>query len=135
MNWKKLSVLVGIPAALLLILYALNPKDFWSSPWFLVWCAMGGLPLIFYPAIWAPDLYRQANRSVSRPNRLLWTGIGFSLGAIIWFLVTIILFTQFPGILGLSIAGNFMIVFLPSMFLLAIGLTLIGQRASMWYLD
>jgi len=26
-------------------------------------------------------------------------------------------------------------VFLPSMFLLAIGLTLIGQRASMWYLD
>jgi hypothetical protein len=45
------------------------------------------------------------------------------------------LFTQFPGILGLSVAGNFMIVFLPSIFFLAIGLTLIGQRASMWYLD
>jgi hypothetical protein len=135
MNWRKLSILVAIPATLLLILYVLNPKDFWSSPWFLVWCAMGGLPLIFYPAIWAPDLYRQANKSVSRPNHLLWTGIGFSVGAIIWFLVTIILFTQFPGILGLSVAGNFMIVFLPSIFFLAIGLTLIGQRASMWYLD
>lgn len=135
MNWKKLSILVGIPAGLLLILYALNPKDFWSSPWFLVWCAVGGLPLIFYPAIWAPDLYRQANGSVSGPNRLLWRGIGFSLGAIIWFLASIILFTQYPGILGLSVAGNFMIVFLPSIFFLAIGLTLIGQRASMWYLD
>lgn len=135
MNWKKLSILVGIPAGLLLILYALNPKDFWSSPWFLVWCAVGGLPLIFYPAIWAPDLYRQANGSVSRPNRLLWRGIGFSLGAIIWFLASIILFTQYPGIFGLSVAGNFMIVFLPSIFFLAIGLTLIGQRASMWYLD
>jgi len=135
MNWKKLSILVGIPAGLLLMLYALNPKDFWSSPWFLVWCAVGGLPLIFYPAIWAPDLYRQANGSVSRPNRLLWRGIGFSLGAIIWFLASIILFTQYPGIFGLSVAGNFMIVFLPSIFFLAIGLTLIGQRASMWYLD
>jgi len=135
MNWRKLTIVVMVPIILLGALYLLNPRDFWHSPWFLIWLAIGGLPFIFYPAIWAPDLYRQMNARVARPNRLLWQGLGFLFGAIIWFLVSAGLLTQYPALLGLTAGGNALVMILPCMFLAAVGIVLIGQRLSMWYLD
>ena len=135
MNHRKLAVVIAAPVLLLVILYLVDPYGFWHSPWLLLWIAAGGMPLIIYQSLWSPDLFRQMNAGVSRPNRLLWLGLGFLFLAAFWFLSSAALLTQYPALLGLSEGGNALVMIAPCMVFGAVGLALVLQRITMWYLD
>jgi len=135
MNRNRLLVVIAIPVFLLAVLYLVDPNGFWRSPWLLLWIAAGGMPLVLYQSLWAPGLFRQMGKGISRPNRLLCIGLGFIFLAVLWFLTSAVLLTQFPTILGLSAGGNAMVMIDPCMLFLAVGLVLVLQRITLWYLD
>jgi hypothetical protein len=135
MNRRKLAVVIAIPVLLLAILYLADPNGFWHSPWLFLWIAVGGMPLVTYQSLWAPGLFRQMNSGIARPNRLLWMGLGFLFFAALWFLTSAALLTQYPAALGLSEGGNAMVMIAPCMLLTLVGLVLVFQRITIWYLD